>query len=95
MTSPSDRQKYKTAFGAALAKQLERRGMTQSEIAHDTNVSPGYVNHLLTGRKIASPEWVALIAETMALSNADRTELATAAATDNGWSELLNLTKRR
>lgn len=81
----SNRKKYKTAFGEALAEQLERRQVTQSELAKAANVSNTYANHTMAGRKSASPQWADLVADVLKLSDKERAELHRAAARDKGY----------
>lgn len=84
MTS-ENRNKYATAFGAALSEQLERRSLTQSGLAKVLGTSPSYVSHTLAGRKTVSPAWVDMVADALSLSRRERTELHHAAATDLGF----------
>ena len=88
----SDASKYATAFGQALAKQFERRQISQRELAAATGVSPSYVNHTMAGRKAVSPEWADLVADVMQLDEKARVELHRAAAKDAGYK--LDLTKK-
>lgn len=90
MTS-SDARKYATAFGQALAEQLEIRCSTQADLASATGTSRSYVNQTMNGKKPASPRWADLVADVLNLPATERVRLHRAAATDAGFK--LDFTK--
>lgn len=93
MTDEDERRnRYATAFGAALTEQLAGRRMLQADLAKQLGRSAAYTNQVMTGRKKASPEWVDLIAGSLNLTDAERQRLHVAAATDHGFK--LDLTKK-
>jgi transcriptional regulator with XRE-family HTH domain len=80
-----NRSKFATAFGAALSEKLERRSLTQSDLAKSVGTSPSYVSHTMKGRKSVSPAWVEMVADVLSLNTRERTELHHAAAIDTGF----------
>ena len=84
MTNP-DAKKFATEFGAALSKQLAKRGTNQRTLASGIGSSPSYVNHLLAGRKAVYASTVNSISDTLDLTAAERVELHRAAAKDAGF----------
>jgi cyanate lyase len=84
-------KKYATAFGEALAKQLEKRSTNQRTLAAKLGSSPSYVNHLLAGRKTASASIADTVADELCLPEKERIDLHRAAARDAGFK--LDLTK--
>lgn len=90
MTS-SDARKYETAFGQALAEQLEQQCSTQADLASATGTSRSYVNQTMSGKKPVSPRWADLVADVLNLPEHERAKLHRAAATDAGFK--LDLTK--
>lgn len=77
--------RYKTAFGQALAEQLARRHLRQADLARATSSTPGWVNKTMTGAKAASPGWADLIADVLGLGPEERRRLHYAAARDAGF----------
>ena len=71
-------------FGESVSRALTDSGTTQTALANSLDVSPGYVNQLMTC-KAASPRWANLVADVLKVSEAQRTELHTAAAKDAGY----------
>lgn len=85
------KSRFETAFGAALSVQLAQNGMNASGLARSLGCSPSYTSGLMTGRNRASPEWVELVANALALPANERVKLHHAAASDYGYK--LDLTK--
>lgn len=72
-------------FGQSVSSILKSRGMTQEQLAEATGMSQSYTNQIITGRKTASARWADLVADTLSLTEQERTKLHTAAAKDNGF----------
>jgi len=85
-------KQYATAFGEALARQLAKRGTNQRTLAFSVGTTPSYVNHVIAGRKMASPQFADKVADTLGLPKAERVGLHRAAARDAGFK--LDLTKK-
>lgn len=83
---------YATAFGQALDAQLAKRSLSQATLATSVGTSSSYVNQTMSGARNASPQWVNLVANSLALTEKERRELHTAAALDLGYE--LDLTKK-
>ena len=80
-------------FGSSVSRALAEVGMTQTELANQTDKPVSYVNQTMTGLRPAKPQWVDIVASTLKLQ-ADRTaELHRAAAKDAGFKIDLDLTK--
>jgi len=81
----------RTVFGSTIQDILVATGSSQAALASGIGCSRSYVNHTMAGRKVASPEWVNLVADTLKLSEDKRAELHRAAAKDAGYE--IDLTK--
>jgi transcriptional regulator with XRE-family HTH domain len=75
---------YASVFGAALAEQLARHKLTQTDLAKARGVSPAYISRLAS-KSAPSPEWVDLIADTTKATEEERAKLHTAAARTRGY----------
>lgn len=71
-------------FGAALADQLARHSMRQSDIAKTAGVSQAYVSQLANSSSV-SPQWVDIIAAATHASEDERQKLHQAAARARGY----------
>lgn len=76
---------YRTAFGKALDQQLRSSGTTQAALARVTNVSPSFVNGLMTGTRHISPEWAETVAMALGSSGEQKKLLHIAAAKTVGY----------
>lgn len=81
---PSNKHDYADAFSAALAEQLARHSLRQSDIARANGVTAAYISRLANSASV-SPEWVDLIADTMNASDEERARLHVAAARAKGY----------
>lgn len=61
---------------------LSEKSISQSDLASATNVTPAYVNHAISGRRLPSAEWLNLVSTTMGLDETRRKEFHTATAID-------------
>lgn len=80
----SRKKDYKDAFSDALAEQLARRSLRQSDLAHQNGVSQAYISRLTKGGSV-SPQWCDLIADSMKTTEAERRLLHVAAARAKGY----------
>jgi transcriptional regulator with XRE-family HTH domain len=85
MDDASEKERFRTAFGAALDAQLGRRGLTQAALAERLGTTRSYLNQTMTGRKTPSPEWADKVADATALNDQERGDLHTAAAVAAGY----------
>lgn len=85
------RKRPVTNFGSSVSNTLTELNLTQSDLSRKLGKNPVYVNHIMTGYRKPSPEYVDLIATALNLNRRDRIKLHKAAATDHGWK--LDLTK--
>ena len=86
------RKRYDTEFGASVSTALAEAKTTQNQLATDIGASPSYLNQMMTGRKVPTPKWVNLVADTLRLQEDRRKMLHSAAAKDAGY-DILDLTK--
>jgi transcriptional regulator with XRE-family HTH domain len=75
---------YADAFSAALAEQLTRRSLRQTDLAKARGVSPAYINRLANGGSV-TPESADMIADAMNATDEDRRKLHVAAARARGY----------
>lgn len=76
---------YATAFGQALDAELAKRSLSRSALAQAANVSSSYVTQTMNGARLASPNWVNLVAGALNLPEKERRDLHFAAALDAGF----------
>lgn len=79
------RSRSYSKFGTVTKEVLGTRQMTQSDLARQLDVTVGYVNNTMTGRKAASPRWADLVADVLEMSAQQRLTLHKAAAQDAGY----------
>ena len=84
-------KKYNSAFGNSVSVTLAERRMSQSDLAKSMNLTAGYVNNVIVGRKNPSARWVDLVADTLNATPAERQSLHIAAAKDHGFKLDLTL----
>lgn len=89
-----DRENAKL-FAKLFGESLDAKGVSQTDLAQRVGTAPSYANQWATGKRVPSPEWINLIADTLGLQKAERTRLHYAAAKDAGY-ELpeLDLTRK-
>jgi predicted transcriptional regulator len=61
--------KLHAAFRANLSAIMERRGLSQSDLARMLDVKPAYVNQLIKGTRGAGLDTVDKVAETLGVSS--------------------------
>lgn len=79
------RKAIDTNFGYAVSKILASRSMSQGVLARLTKKNASYTNHVMTGYRKPSPEYVDLVANTLNLDAKTRARLHRDAALDNGF----------
>lgn len=80
-----------TNFGRSVSSTLADLDLTQNKFSERLGKNPKYVNHIMTGYRKPSPEYVELVADVLNLSPEERAKLHRAAALDHGFK--LDLTK--
>ena len=73
-------------FGTTLQSLLEKRSVSQTDLARSIGTSRAYVSALANDRKAASPERIEAIADKLGVSSAERVRLHRAAASDQGFN---------
>lgn len=68
--------------GKLILDLLSERDMTQSQLSASTNVSTGYTNHVLTGRRLPSAGWLDVVSSVMNLPKEKKLDLHRAAGED-------------
>lgn len=75
-----------------MSSALTEANLTQNDLATSIGASPSYLNQIMTGRKVAPPKWVELVAASLKLQEEQRKLLHKAAAKDAGY-DVLDLSK--
>jgi ribosome-binding protein aMBF1 (putative translation factor) len=85
--SGSKRNKaYASAFGQALDAQLARKSVRKSALAAALNVTPQYINRVVTGQTMVSSSNAAKFATALGLRGDDANVLLGASASDSGYT---------
>lgn len=88
------RKKKYDALGTAVSSTLAAVGRSQPSLAREVKCSTAYVNHVITGRRSPSGEWVDLIAAALEMSPEERAKLHLAAARRAGYNIDIDLIKK-
>jgi transcriptional regulator with XRE-family HTH domain len=83
-SKPSGSDRFASAFGEALDKQLAARAMRRVDLAAAMDVSQSYVSKVANGTGNASPRTVARFAGALNLNAAETSSLMAAAAQAKG-----------
>jgi ribosome-binding protein aMBF1 (putative translation factor) len=76
-----------TEFTDLLRQTMAEQGVSQTQLADRLDLSsPSYVNHVASGRRQPSPQWVDTVSRAMALSDQRRMALHGAAVRSMGWA---------
>lgn len=75
----------KTEAGKLIRGYMTSTNTSQTAFAEAVGKNAKYVNHLVTGHRRPSPEWVDIVATGLNLSDDERSKLHLAAAKDHGF----------
>lgn len=88
------RSTSKSHVGTSVSEKLTGSSLTQADLANRLNMSPSYVNQVMTGKKSSSPRWLDLVADVLNLNEQDRERLHYAGARDAGFKLDLTTPKK-
>lgn len=72
-------------FGHSVRTILTENGTTQSGLAASLGKSPAYLNHVITGKKTPSGNWVDFVADVLKVTPEQRAHMHRSAALDAGY----------
>ena len=72
-------------LGSSVSAALNAAGMSQYRVARSSGTSVSYLNEVIHGRKLPSPQWLDIIATATGLTPEQRVELHRCAAKSHGF----------